>query len=40
MRPRGTEGDGVVNVMTFNIQHGIDASGKNNGSTSGSISSS
>jgi endonuclease/exonuclease/phosphatase family metal-dependent hydrolase len=30
MRPRGSEADGVVKVMTFNIQHGIDASGKFN----------
>jgi endonuclease/exonuclease/phosphatase family metal-dependent hydrolase len=30
MRPRGSEADAVVKVMTFNIQHGLDASGKYN----------
>ena len=28
MRPHGSDADGVVTVMSFNIQHGIDASGK------------
>jgi len=30
MRPRGSDADGVVKVMTFNIQHGINESGKYN----------
>lgn len=30
MRPRGSEADGAVKVMSFNIQHGIDAGGKYN----------
>jgi endonuclease/exonuclease/phosphatase family metal-dependent hydrolase len=30
MRPGGSDADGVVKVMSFNIQHGIDAGGKYN----------
>ena len=30
MRPRGSDPDGIVKVMSFNIQHGIDAGGKYN----------
>ena len=30
MRPRGNEAGGIVTVMTFNIQHGIDGAGKYN----------
>jgi endonuclease/exonuclease/phosphatase family metal-dependent hydrolase len=30
MRPRGGDADGAVKIMSFNIQHGIDAAGKYN----------